>query len=84
MNNCFEYLIDANYWLEIDPLDEPRKSPTSSLDEDGNLWVMGGTTGGSSAITTEVYIYERQTWTRGYDLPPALRDTGIESHCTVR
>ena len=84
MNTCFKYEFQENDWTVISNMMVPRLFAKSSLDEDGNLWVMGGTHESTASLTTEVYIYEENRWTRGYELPASLRDTGIESHCTVR
>ena len=62
---------------------------SSVLNEDGDMWVIGGAAPGSdnASDTTEVYTYlprGKGKWRTGPALPPAYRDTGIESHCTVR
>ena len=84
MNSCLQYNIEDNDWKEISPMAEQRLYAKASLDEDGNLWVVGGTHENTVSLTTEVYLYEEKRWTRGYELPQSLRDTGIESHCIVR
>ena len=64
-----------------------RSRSTSVLDEEGNMWVMGGTYEDGASDSTEVYVYQPKGtgyWRKGKPLPPDYRDTGIESHCTVR
>ena len=60
---------------------------SSVLNKDGNLWVLGGTAQDKASDTSEVYEYKPRgegTWRKGPPLPADYRDTGIESHCTVR
>ena len=82
---CLEYQFGENRWKEIAPMQQPRFRAASTLDNNGFLWVLGGTHDVSSnPLTTEVYLSNQKRWTIGNPLPPALRDTGIESQCTVR
>ena len=64
-----------------------RYYASSVLDSNGNMMVMGGTASNKASTPTEVYEYlprGQGQWKEGVPLPPAYRDTGIESHCTVR
>ena len=64
-----------------------RSYASAVLNEDGNLWILGGTAEDQASDTTEVYEYAPRgegIWRKGPQLPPDYRDTGIESHCTVR
>ena len=63
---------------------EKRHLAASVLDPSGNFWMLGGTDGSSAAESTEIYEYERKGWRKGFPLPLALRDTGLQSHCAVR
>lgn len=66
---------------------EKRHGAASVIDENGNLWVLGGTYDSKSADSTEIYDYKsngRGTWKQSYPLPGVLRDTGLDSHCAVR
>ena len=85
INKCLEYQIEKNEWKEIATMNQPRYRASSTLDNDGFLWVLGGTHDNSSTLlSTEVYFSDQKRWRDGYPLPPALRDTGIDSQCTVR
>ena len=60
---------------------------SSVLNNEGDMWVLGGTAVNNASDTSEVYAYgPRGTgrWQKGPPLPPDYRDTGLESHCTVR
>ncbi len=64
-----------------------RRFASSVLDGNGDMWVLGGTADNNASDSTEVYDYRPKgagTWRKGHALPPDYRDTGIESHCTVR
>ena len=66
-----------------------RSFASAVLNEDGNLWILGGADANQdkASDTTEVYEYAPRgegRWRQGPQLPPDYRDTGIESHCTVR
>ena len=64
-----------------------RSYASAVLNEDGNIWILGGTAEDQASDTTEVYEYAPRgegRWRKGPQLPPDYRDTGIESHCTVR
>ena len=71
---------------------EPRQNSASTLDENGNMWVIGGLASNDknqtdNSISTEVYEYRIEgtgVWKKGYELPSILRDTGIQSHCVVK
>ena len=85
IKKCLEYQIGQNQWKEIASMKQPRFRAASTLDKDGFLWVLGGTHDNSSnLLTTEVYFPNQKLWRNGYAMPPALRDTGIVSQCTVR
>ena len=85
INTCLEYQFGENRWKEIAPMQQPRFRASSTLNNNGDLWVLGGTHDVSSnPLTTEVYLSNQKRWNIGNPLPPALRDTGIDSQCTVR
>ena len=67
---------------------EKRYYSSSVLDQNGNLWVLGGTHNSTNSDSTEVYEYKPAPkmgkWRKGYPLPTELRDTGLESQCAVR
>ena len=73
-------------------MNEKRYLAASVLDEDDNMWVLGGyedtdPSEVTTSKTTEVFQYSpppRQgRWRRGSPLPSSLRDTGLESHCAL-
>ena len=69
------------------PMNHARYRASSVLNKNGDMWVLGGTSGNLSSDSTEVYEYKaggKGTWRKGHPLPPDYRDSGIESHCTVR
>ena len=64
-----------------------RSYASAITNEKGDLWILGGTAEDKASQSTEVYEYRPRgegQWRTGPQLPPAYRDTGIESHCTVR
>ena len=64
-----------------------RYRASSVLNKEGNMWVFGGTSYNSSSQDTTVYDYKaggKGAWKIAQPLPEDYRDTGIESHCTVR
>ena len=66
---------------------ERRYRASSVLNQNGDMWVLGGVSGNSSLDYTEVYEYlpkGKGRWRTGAPLPPAYRDSGLESHCTIR
>ena len=69
-------------------MSKKRYYGASVLDPNGDMWVIGGTANSFNADSTEVYQYKPRprsgTWRKGHPLPTSLRDTGIESQCTVR
>ena len=58
------------------------------LDNDDNMWVLGGTANSKPAEGTEIFRYQppprTSRWRRGRPLPEDLRDSGLQSHCAVR
>ena len=84
--SIFEYFLFS--WDKITEMTQKRYYGTSVIDPNGDMWVLGGTANSSNADSTEVYQYKPRPrsgrWRKGYPLPTALRDTGIESQCNVR
>ena len=84
--SIFEYFLFS--WDKITEMTQKRYYGASVLDPNGDMWVLGGTANSSNADSTEVYQYKPRPrsgrWRKGYPLPTALRDTGIESQCNVR
>ena len=67
---------------------QKRHLSASVLDPNGDMWVLGGSSNSSVADSTEIYQYKPESrgfgrWRKGFPLPPDLRDTGVESHCSV-
>ena len=84
IDKCLEYQIGQNEWKEIAAMEQPRFRASSTLDKNGFLWILGGIHNSNPLRTTEVYFSNQKRWRDGYQLPPALKDTGIDSQCTVR
>ena len=67
---------------------QKRYQAAAVLDDKGNMWVLGGTHGSTSADSTEIFQYapppRTGRWRKGRPLPADLRDSGIDSHCAVR
>ena len=86
LSSIFEYFLFS--WDKITEMTQKRYYGASVLDPNGDMWVLGGTANSSNADSTEVYQYKPRPrsgrWRKGYPLPTALRDTGIESQCNVR
>ncbi len=75
-------------WNQIPSMNDKRHYAASVLDQNGNLWVIGGHHDSQAAGSTEVYEYKAPPregrWRRGYPLPSELRDTGLSDHCAVK
>ena len=86
LSSIFEYFLFS--WDKIPQMTQKRYYGASVLDPNGDMWVLGGTANSSNADSTEVYQYKplprSGRWRKGYPLPTALRNTGIESQCNVR
>jgi len=77
--------IVNNYRVDdIPPMTLKRHYAASVLDENGDMWVLGGFDGPQSAGTTEIFQFSSRRWRRGRPLPSELRDSGISSQCAVR
>ena len=68
---------------------EKRTFATSVLDYNGDMWVLGGALNSSEAELTEIYNYQSAErgfgrWRKGFPLPTVFRDTGLQSHCSVK
>ena len=67
-----------------------RKFASSVLDPNGDLWILGGKSGYNNASdSTEIYNYKTASrgfglWRKGFPLPLELRDTGLQSQCSVK
>ena len=67
-----------------------RKFSGSVLDQNGDFWILGGSGGYNDASdSTEIYNYQSAVrgfgrWRKGFPLPTELRDTGLESQCSVK
>ncbi len=85
IKKCQTYEPLSNTWLKnTTSMHHKRHRAASVLDEDGNMWVLGGIDGSDSADSTEVFDFASRRWTRGYPMPSELRDSGLSSHCAVR
>merc|ERR1711935_145106 len=89
LNLCVEFDYKRNTWNDIPNMAQKRHLATSVLDVNGDMWVLGGTANSSAADSTEIYNYKPPDsgfgrWRKGFPLPAALRDTGLQSHCSVK
>ena len=87
-NHDFSPHIFHSSWDKIPNMGQTRHLSASILDPNGDMWVLGGSSNSSAADSTEIYQYKPQSrgfgrWRKGFPLPPDLRDTGVESHCSV-
>ena len=64
-----------------------RYYPSSVINQDGNIWVIGGTGKDDNGLrSTEIYEYQpkgKGRWKMGPNIPKELVG-GLESHCSVR
>ena len=63
-------------WEKITDMAKKRYYASSTLDKNGNLWVLGGTANSTTADSTEVYEYKSEgkgRWRKGYPLPVDYR-----------
>lgn len=73
-NKCYRYDPVRNKWdNKTAPMIHRRKNADSVIDENGNLWMLGGAFGSDNSDSTEIYNFDRNSWTRGKPLPPFLR-----------
>ncbi len=68
----------------MEPMQEARHYAASVLNENGDLWVLGGVNGSNAADSTEIYEFDYSRWRKGRPLPSGLRDSGVAYHCAVR
>ena len=88
-NELDEATIYGPYQDGIPKMTNQRFLATSVLNENGDIWVIGGISAGKRVFSdsTEVYKYKPRgegQWLKGAPIPDDYRDTGIVSHCTVR
>ena len=68
----------------------PRHFATAELDNDGNMWMIGGrkilsdSDVSDAAPDSEVYKIDSKEWIPDVPLPKELKDGGVTDHCTVR
>ena len=64
-----------------------RNRAASTIDQDGNMWVIGGENHNDAGLrSTEVYDYQPKgtgKWRKGPKIPRDLPG-GLDSHCIVR
>ncbi len=60
-----------------------RNRAAAVLNEEGDLWVIGGINGSDSAYSTEIFDFRRRRWREGTPLPNGLHQSGISSHCAI-
>ena len=69
------------------PMKTQRDRPAGTIDQDGNVWVLGGQNLDDTGLaTTEIYDYQPKgegKWRKGPNLPKGLPG-GLDSHCIVR
>ena len=64
-----------------------RSYASAVLNENDDIWILGGTAEDQASDSTEVYEYAPRgegRWKKGPQLPKDYENIGIESHCTVR
>ena len=68
----------------------PRHFATAELDNDGNMWMIGGRKihndfdVSNAAPDSEVYKIDSKEWIPNAPLPEELKHGGVTDHCTVR
>lgn len=78
LDKCYEFDSTSNRWNPMAPMTYKRNSAAAVLDEDDNMWVLGGSsTSDKAAPSTEIYQYRSKRWRRGRPMPSSLRDTGL-------
>jgi N-acetylneuraminic acid mutarotase len=93
--NCYEWDFMVNRWKSkkrhpndgIKPMKTARDRAAATIDQDGNIWVIGGQNAETEGLTTtEIYDYQTKgtgKWREGPEIPNDLPG-GLDSHCVVR
>ena len=79
--------INTKHQGGMPSMEQRRYRASAVLNQEGDIWVFGGVSANTSSRSTEVYKYRpngKGEWRKGEPLPETFRDTGIESHCTIR
>ena len=66
---------------------QKRSYGSASLNQDGNLWMIGGSSDKEDGISTEIYGYKPKgngRWKKGPTFPRNYGYSGIDSQCTVK
>ena len=87
---CRRYDAKNNKWIEMDSrMISPRRAAASTVDKDGNLWIIGGSDkfDGGGLGTSEVLRKNEDglwEWEEGPALPKEVQKSGLIHHCVVK
>ena len=71
----------------MQPMTQKRSYGSAALDQDGNLWMIGGSSDKDEDMSTEIYKYKpkgKGGWKKGPTFPMGYGFSGIDSQCTVK
>jgi hypothetical protein len=71
-STVLRYAVNSNKWSTMAPMPVAVAGSAATLGPDGNIYVVGGTSGGVAATTVQVYSPSANSWTVGTPLPEGL------------
>ena len=86
-NICRRYDVISNKWIEMEHrMISPRRAAASTVNQDGDLWIIGGDDGNGPVGTSEILknIDGEWKWQDGPALPKEVQGSGLSNHCVVK
>lgn len=76
-----KFSTQSHSWTTLAPLPVPTAGSTATYGPDGNIYVIGGTSGGVPIDTVQVYNPVSNSWTIATSIPEALTSStlGVDS-----
>jgi hypothetical protein len=72
-NTVYLYTVATKSWSTLTPMPVATRESAAALGPDGNIYVVGGSSGTAALTTVQVYNLASQSWSLGVSLPVALR-----------
>ncbi|HEV2331318.1 MAG TPA: kelch repeat-containing protein [Verrucomicrobiae bacterium] len=70
--SVLRYAVNSNTWTAMAPMPAPVAGSAATLAPDGNIYVVGGTCGGTTTNVVQVYDPIANSWTISPPLPEGL------------
>jgi hypothetical protein len=77
ISSVLRYSVSGNSWTSLAPLPVAVAGSAATLGPDGNIYVVGGTSGGISTNVVQVYNPAANAWTLATPLPEGLSLTSV-------